>query len=194
MPAVRTTLTPAILSDLKKQLEEERIRISKVLSDEAEEFKEMSDDEEPGVSVVDEEDKASYREQRAELAAESEGMWAELRGIDAALRLFAAGTYGICVDCGKPISVERLRVLPGLFTVVIRIKAFAGFLAVHAARDKLLLKGRRHKSFRPPQSLVDRRRNGQVRVQPDQIHQLKRPHRHAADASASLIHGGAARP
>ena len=112
MPAVRTTLAPAVLSDLKSQLEEERLRISKVLADEAEEFKDMSQDEGPGTSVLDEEDQASYREQRAKQAAESDAMWVELRGIDAALRLMAEGTYGICVDCGKPIPVDRLKALP----------------------------------------------------------------------------------
>ena len=36
----------------------------------------------------------------------------EVRMIDAALRRIAAGTYGACVNCGEPISEERLNVLP----------------------------------------------------------------------------------
>jgi DnaK suppressor protein len=32
--------------------------------------------------------------------------------IDEALRKLAEGTYGICEDCGEPISKERLKVLP----------------------------------------------------------------------------------
>ena len=37
---------------------------------------------------------------------------AELRAIDAALSAIKAGTYGICADCGEPISLERLNAEP----------------------------------------------------------------------------------
>lgn len=36
----------------------------------------------------------------------------ELRGIDAALDRIHAGTFGTCVSCGEPISVERLHAVP----------------------------------------------------------------------------------
>jgi RNA polymerase-binding transcription factor DksA len=36
----------------------------------------------------------------------------EIRMIDAALKRIDAGTYGTCVNCGDPISEERLDVLP----------------------------------------------------------------------------------
>jgi len=36
----------------------------------------------------------------------------EVRMIEAALKRIAAGTYGICVNCGEPISEERLDVVP----------------------------------------------------------------------------------
>ncbi|MCC6610496.1 MAG: TraR/DksA C4-type zinc finger protein [Burkholderiales bacterium] len=36
----------------------------------------------------------------------------EFRGIEAALGRLAAGTYGACVDCGRDIDIERLRVQP----------------------------------------------------------------------------------
>ncbi|TPP12030.1 TraR/DksA family transcriptional regulator [Rhizobium glycinendophyticum] len=36
----------------------------------------------------------------------------ELRGIDAALDRLHAGTFGTCVSCGEPISVERLQAVP----------------------------------------------------------------------------------
>ena len=36
----------------------------------------------------------------------------EVRMIEAALKRIDAGTYGICVSCGEPISEERLNVLP----------------------------------------------------------------------------------
>ena len=37
---------------------------------------------------------------------------AELRAVDAALARIKAGTYGICVDCGDNISLERLDATP----------------------------------------------------------------------------------
>lgn len=37
---------------------------------------------------------------------------AELRGIDAALDRIKAGTFGTCVRCGEPVSVERLNAVP----------------------------------------------------------------------------------
>ena len=36
----------------------------------------------------------------------------ELRGIDAALDRIQEGTFGTCVRCGEPISVERLKAVP----------------------------------------------------------------------------------
>jgi len=36
----------------------------------------------------------------------------ELRMIDGALKRIEAGSYGICVSCGDPISDERLDVVP----------------------------------------------------------------------------------
>jgi len=37
---------------------------------------------------------------------------AELAQIEEALRKLDEGTYGICVDCGKPIPQKRLQILP----------------------------------------------------------------------------------
>lgn len=36
----------------------------------------------------------------------------ELRDVQAALERIEAGTYGICMACGEPIDVQRLRALP----------------------------------------------------------------------------------
>lgn len=36
----------------------------------------------------------------------------ELRALEAALRRIADGTYGVCLDCGADIPLERLRVQP----------------------------------------------------------------------------------
>lgn len=36
----------------------------------------------------------------------------EIRDIDAALIRIAEGTYGICIDCERPIGIERLTAYP----------------------------------------------------------------------------------
>lgn len=36
----------------------------------------------------------------------------ELRMIDSALQRIDAGTYGVCVDCGRPIPIARLKAEP----------------------------------------------------------------------------------
>jgi RNA polymerase-binding transcription factor DksA len=36
----------------------------------------------------------------------------ELGDVEAAIRRMDAGTYGLCVDCGRPIAAERLEALP----------------------------------------------------------------------------------
>jgi DnaK suppressor protein len=53
-----------------------------------------------------EEDYGQVNANLAEVASE------ELRLIDRALEKMAAGTYGICEDCGKPIPMARLEALP----------------------------------------------------------------------------------
>jgi RNA polymerase-binding transcription factor DksA len=54
--------------------------------------------------------------QEAEMDEVLEGLGAagmqEVQGILAALQRIQKGTYGTCVKCGKPISEERLDVLP----------------------------------------------------------------------------------
>ena len=37
---------------------------------------------------------------------------AEIRDVEAALERVRVGQYGLCVDCGTPISVSRLRAMP----------------------------------------------------------------------------------
>ncbi|MET9022489.1 TraR/DksA C4-type zinc finger protein [Actinopolymorpha sp. NPDC004070] len=41
-----------------------------------------------------------------------------LRQLDLALERMAAGTYGMCERCGRPIPVERLRIRPATTTCV----------------------------------------------------------------------------
>ncbi len=43
---------------------------------------------------------------------------ARLAEVDAALERFAAGTYGVCTVCGRPIPAERLDARPAAATCV----------------------------------------------------------------------------
>jgi DnaK suppressor protein len=46
------------------------------------------------------------------LLAQEERIVYELADIDASLKKFMAGTYGICEKCGRHISLARLRAVP----------------------------------------------------------------------------------
>ena len=66
-------------------------------------------DDEPS---KDWEDRATERQGDEVLEALGASDLAELRRIDAALARVEDGTYGDCLQCGEPISAERLAVLP----------------------------------------------------------------------------------
>ncbi|HEY7668806.1 MAG TPA: TraR/DksA C4-type zinc finger protein [Actinomycetota bacterium] len=57
-------------------------------------------------------DRSHSTEERSRLIALVESHRANLRDVEAALERMEAGTYGICLRCGKPISDERLEALP----------------------------------------------------------------------------------
>jgi DnaK suppressor protein len=50
--------------------------------------------------------------ERAQVRALLDQARAHLAELDAAGQRVADGTYGVCVRCGKPIGVDRLRALP----------------------------------------------------------------------------------
>lgn len=58
------------------------------------------------------EERATEREDEEVLEDLGEAGQLEIRMIRAALDRMAQGTYGICVECGDPISDARLDVLP----------------------------------------------------------------------------------
>jgi RNA polymerase-binding transcription factor DksA len=58
------------------------------------------------------EELATEREGDEVLEATGQAGLAEIRGIRAALRRIAEGTYGDCARCGEPIGEARLDVLP----------------------------------------------------------------------------------
>lgn len=58
------------------------------------------------------EDRATEREGDEVLEHLGEAGLLEIRQIQAALKRIREGAYGVCVACGKPISDERLDILP----------------------------------------------------------------------------------
>lgn len=56
--------------------------------------------------------------ERAQTAGLLEMARAELRALDAADARLAAGTYGVCVRCGRPIAAARLDALPATGTCI----------------------------------------------------------------------------
>src|SRR5579871_5646931 len=93
MPA--ESLTPEVLEELRLALVRERALGASQADETGAEADEATD-------LVDEE---------VELALESAARQ-KLAEVEAALQRIAAGTYGSCANCGKPISIDRLRALP----------------------------------------------------------------------------------
>lgn len=105
-------LTPQILSDLKAQLEEKRAELQADL--------ESLHSQERGAqgTTSKADDVHDYGEESADLEQlernndVEDDMRTELREVERALAKFAAGTYGRCERCGRPIPVARLRAIP----------------------------------------------------------------------------------
>ncbi len=55
-------------------------------------------------AIISHEEFVSHRMNRLE--------WVNLRRINAALNRLEAGEYGICQECGEPISERRLQIIP----------------------------------------------------------------------------------
>jgi RNA polymerase-binding transcription factor DksA len=60
----------------------------------------------------DDEDRASERNNDEVLDGLGQAGQEELKAIGAALGRISSGTYGICMNCGNPISPERLAAVP----------------------------------------------------------------------------------
>ena len=58
------------------------------------------------------EDRATERENDEVMESMGNAGLVEIEAIDAALARIEAGTFGICVECGGPISPKRLEILP----------------------------------------------------------------------------------
>jgi RNA polymerase-binding protein DksA len=104
------SLTPEILQELRSALvrERESLRQSIERLGDSERTLTASQAEETGgqANVA-----TDLVEEEIDIALESAAR-KKLAEVDAALQRIANGTYGICANCGKPISIDRLRAVP----------------------------------------------------------------------------------
>jgi RNA polymerase-binding transcription factor DksA len=66
----------------------------------------------------DSQERAAERENDEVLEGLDAGSLAELEELRAALARLAAGTYGVCTQCGDPIDAKRLEALPYAATCI----------------------------------------------------------------------------
>ena len=102
-----TVLTPQELAELRRKLGEEHDRI---VAEYQRDIAAAQSIQEEGLE--DFEELAEQNVAREELYAYSEQDRATLRLIEEALQRMDAGTYGLCLETGKPIPLERLRAIP----------------------------------------------------------------------------------
>lgn len=115
-------MEPRKLKQLKKSLEEERARLMAELKAFAAPDREIRGDwdtrfpasAEPAAasSHSAEEERADFREEYETEIAQEQALELRLREVEQALERIAAGTFGQCRHCGRPISEERLAANP----------------------------------------------------------------------------------
>ncbi|MCW2600609.1 MAG: conjugal transfer protein TraR [Frankiales bacterium] len=96
----------AIRADLEQVVRESEATIAVLEAEEAE------DEEHVGDHDHNSEDNASEITEADREDALIEAALVHKKEAEAALARLAAGTYGICVDCGQPIAEERLLFRP----------------------------------------------------------------------------------
>ena len=95
------------LERFKVRLLEERRKIVSDMDKLVKESNELGKDGTPDIG-----DEASDLSNRQLLLSLNEADRAKLMEIDEALERIEEGTYGICEECGEPISIKRLEVKP----------------------------------------------------------------------------------
>lgn len=93
-------LAPEAVAQLKAMLEDERAEILAEAADPDALEADLADD--PGTRLAE----------REQVEAISALQQAQLAQVDEALARIEAGTYGICLECGVEIPVERLEAMP----------------------------------------------------------------------------------
>lgn len=112
--AAKSPLDKKFVEAQKLILIEERARYTKSAKTWKDEADSLVESREPGDVQFDEEsgDGSSLAVERERDLALSSLARAAVDQIDAALERVEAGTYGICVESGKPIPKERLKAIP----------------------------------------------------------------------------------
>ena len=100
-------LRPEDLERFKVRLLEERAHILNDMNKLIKESNELGKD-----GTMDIGDEASDLSNRQLLLSLNEADMKKLKEIDEALERIEEGTYGICEECGEPISIKRLEVKP----------------------------------------------------------------------------------
>jgi DnaK suppressor protein len=100
-------IDPKIISKFKKILLKEREQIVGEVKQTYVSSQEMGQD---GIQDIGDEAANIYNKQILLSLNESERI--RLQEVDEALDRIANGTYGICEECGEPISLKRLEVRP----------------------------------------------------------------------------------
>lgn len=104
-------LTPEVLAELRGQLERKRAHLQAQIralhGDEASSSTQEAIDE-----VNDTGDNSVDLEQLDRDLVNEDDVRADLKEVEHALAKFDQGTYGICEECGRPIPLARLRVIP----------------------------------------------------------------------------------
>jgi DnaK suppressor protein len=107
-------LTPAVLAELRAQLEAQRDRLAaEIAANRREEGAGGTPEQDPNILV-----RGDLGDQSVDLEAwdttyqETLDLAAQLTMVEHALAKFAAGAYGLCEECGQPIPLARLRVIP----------------------------------------------------------------------------------
>jgi RNA polymerase-binding protein DksA len=99
-------VTPAVLV-------EERARVAAQVVDLAREFDAIvASAEDTPLDDEHDPDGSTVGFERARVSALLDRARRRLAEVDAALDRMAEGTYGVCVDCGRPVTDERLAARP----------------------------------------------------------------------------------
>lgn len=105
------TASPVDLSRFRQLLEEQRTALQTELADLQDETANTNQNEGYGIKNHPAEDATELFLRERNLAV-SNDLRRELDDVERALQRVAAGTYGICEDCGEPINPERLEARP----------------------------------------------------------------------------------
>jgi len=110
-----------IINELKKKLEEQKIKIEESLKSFANKDEKLKGDwdtrfpqfdSEKGGKNADLEKAADEVEEYSTLLPIEYNLELRLKEINLALEKIKKGSYGICEKCGKEIPIERLRIYP----------------------------------------------------------------------------------